>query len=306
VLRAADLVEAEHRGLDWDAVAEIRGSRRSAAAFARELGVSDTLIRKVRRGELWNGQPEQRNRNDVPRRVIVETLILGGLRVSELCGLDGPHVDLGAGRLRVPRSATKSDAGERNVPTVPALYRRLSDHRDRYPSAAGQPAFPTRNATRQNPDNIRSRILAPIWERANELLESDGQVQIAHMTPHTLRRTFASLLAVCDVPPRRAMYLMGHTDPSLTLAVYQQVLDLGKGSVGLIEQTLGCSLTEARALYNGESTIADVSGTNPEPAGEPARGRVGSRTRAPRIARDERGVSGTNPERSGENGSQVV
>jgi integrase len=33
------------------------------------------------------------------------------------------------------------------------------------------------------------------------------------------------------VPPRRAMYLMGHTDPSLTRAVYQQVLDMGKGSV---------------------------------------------------------------------------
>ena len=47
------------------------------------------------------------------------------------------------------------------------------------------------------------------------------------MTPHTLRRTFASILAVCDVPPRRAMYLMGHTDPTLTLAVYQQVLDMG-------------------------------------------------------------------------------
>jgi hypothetical protein len=38
----------------------------------------------------------------------------------------------------------------------------------------------------------------------------------------TLRRTFASILAVCDVPPRRAMYLMGRTDPTLTLAVYQQ------------------------------------------------------------------------------------
>lgn len=66
VLRAADLIEAEYRGLNWDKVAEIRGSGSSAAALARELGVSDTLIRKVRRGELWNGKPEQRNRNDVP------------------------------------------------------------------------------------------------------------------------------------------------------------------------------------------------------------------------------------------------
>lgn len=55
------------------------------------------------------------------------------------------------------------------------------------------------------------------------------------MTPHSLRRTFASILAVCDLPPRRAVYLMGHTNPSLTLAVYHRVLDVGKGSVEILE-----------------------------------------------------------------------
>jgi hypothetical protein len=79
------------------------------------------------------------------------------------------------------------------------------------------------------------------------------------MTPHTLRRTFASILAACDVPPRRAMYLMGHTDPTLTLAVYQHVLDMGRGSVGRLEEMLGCSLAEARAIYNGERVAAGVS-----------------------------------------------
>ena len=72
------------------------------------------------------------------------------------------------------------------------------------------------------------------------------------MTPHSLRRTFASILAVCDVPPRRAMYLMGHTDATLTLAVYQQVLDMGRGSVETLEELLGCTLVEARAIYNGD------------------------------------------------------
>jgi len=206
VIHAADLIEAEHRGLTWETVALIRGSNRPAVGLARELGVSDTLIRKVRRRELWNGEPERRNRNDVPRRVIVETLILGGLRVSELCGLDGPHLDLPAGRVRVPRSATKSDAGERIVPIMPALQSRLTAHREQYPTGHGEPAFPTRNGTRQNPDNIRSRILAPIRARANERLESEGRLGIAHMTPHILRRTFASILAVCDVPPRRATH----------------------------------------------------------------------------------------------------
>ena len=150
----------------------------------------------------------------------------------------------------MPASAT--------IPIVPALRQGLTEHRTEYPSGQGEPAFPTRNGTRQHPDNVRARILAPIRERANALLEAEGQLQIAHMTPHTLRRTFASILAVCDVPPRRAMYLMGHTDPTLTLAVYQQVLDMGKGSVGLLEETFGCSLAEARAIYNGEARAAEV------------------------------------------------
>jgi len=48
------------------------------------------------------------------------------------------------------------------------------------------------------------------------------------------------------------MYLMGHTDATLTLAVYQQVLDMGRGSVEILEELLGCTLVEARAIYNGD------------------------------------------------------
>jgi hypothetical protein len=52
----------------------IRASGRSALSLARELGVSDTRLRRVRNGELWKVGSEDRNRSDVPRRVIVETL----------------------------------------------------------------------------------------------------------------------------------------------------------------------------------------------------------------------------------------
>lgn len=248
----------------------IRSSDRSGLSFARELGVSDTLVRKVRRGELWNGEPGARNRNDVPRRVIVETLVLAGPRISELCGLDGPHLDLAGGRVRISRSATKTDAGERSIPIVPAFHWRLGEHRQRYQSRPGRPAFPTRNDTRQHPDNVRARILAPVRTRANELLEAERRLAIRLVTPHTLRRTFASILAVCDVPPRRAMYLMGHTDPTLTLAVYQQVLDMGKGSVETLEELLGCTLAEARAIYNGEVNSGQLSTTSRDPAGKNA------------------------------------
>jgi hypothetical protein len=70
VLKAADAIEAEHRGLTWDDVRLIRSSEASAVALARELRVSDVLIGKVRRGELWTDRAEPRNRNDVPRRVV--------------------------------------------------------------------------------------------------------------------------------------------------------------------------------------------------------------------------------------------
>ena len=87
------------------------------------------------------------------------------------------------------------------------------------------------------------------------------RLPIEHINPHTWAQ-FASILAACDVPPGRE-YLMGHTDPTLTLAVYQQVLDMGRGSVQRLEDLLGCSLAEARAIYNGETVGAGVSVLNP-------------------------------------------
>jgi hypothetical protein len=175
---------------------------------------------------------------------------------------------------------------------------------ERYPNGPGQPAFPTRNGTRQNPDNIRSRILAPIRDRANRQLEAEDRLPIAHMTPPTLRRTFASILAVCDVPPRRD--LMGHTDRTLTLAVYQQVLDVGKGSVELLEQTLGCTPAAARAAYNGEATAAEILGASREPAPGKSPGRSRSNEPLATNGRAASQVSGTNPEPSAQDASPAL
>lgn len=252
VLRAADDIEARHRGLTWETVALIRSSDRSAVSLARELRVSDTLVRRVRRGELWNASPGPRNRNDVPRRVLLEVLLFAGLRISELCGLDAAHLDVGRSRIWVPRDITKTPAGDRAVPMLPTVREQVARSVDGAAGGVFGPAFPTRNGTRQHPDNVRSRILRSMLERANEILVAGGAAPIARMTPHTLRRTFASILAVCDVPPRRAMYLMGHTNAALTLEIYQQVLDVGKGTVPVLEAAMGCSLDEARRIYNGD------------------------------------------------------
>jgi Phage integrase family len=121
---------------------------------------------------------------------------------------------------------------------------------------AHDPVFATRNGRRNTVDNVRRTIVAASVERANELLAARDQRQIARGTPHTLRRTFASILAELNLPPRRAMYLLGHTDPTLMVRVYQQVIDMGDGGVQMLETVIGCILDEALALLSGRGVLS--------------------------------------------------
>ena len=47
------------------------------------------------------------------------------------------------------------------------------------------------------------------------------------------------------------MYPIGHTDPTFTMRVYQQVLDMGGSAPEQLEQLLGCSVDEAFTLLSG-------------------------------------------------------
>lgn len=260
-LDAARALEAEHRGLGWGEIRAIRASDEPATRLACEHRVSDTLIRKIRRFELWTHEPERRC-NDIARLAIVATLALAGPRISELCGLDGRHVDLARRQITVPR--VKTDASERVVPLVPALHEILLMHRAENDWGPEDPVFATRNGTRNTPDNVRRRVVSAVHERANTLLENREQGAIRQLTPHTLRRTFASLLAEIGVSPRRAMYLLGHADAKLTMSVYQQVLYMGGTAVGTLENVVGCGIDEAFATLSGRA----VSGPKPDRAFE--------------------------------------
>jgi integrase len=50
----------------------------------------------------------------------------------------------------------------------------------------------------------------------------------ARMTPHSLRRTFCSLLYALGEDPGVVMDEMGHTDPALALRVYRQAMRRGE------------------------------------------------------------------------------
>jgi integrase len=263
LFEAAALLDREQRKLEWRDVRAIRASDDSATRLAAWYRVSETLIRRIRRGEIW----VTKRPREAKRLAAAATLVLAGPRVSELCQLEEPDLDLAARRIRMPR--VKTDASERTVPVVPALHEILLAARaDR--ERVGGPAYPTRNGTRQHPDNVRSRMLAAVRERANELLVEREVPLIGHMTPHTLRRTFASILAEVGVPPRRAMYLLGHADPTLTMRVYQQVLDMGGAAVETLEKVLGCTIEEAFATYCGRESLWTQSVPGAKIVSEPA------------------------------------
>ena len=83
---------------------------------------------------------------------------------------------------------------------------------------------PTRTGGRRDRQNV-NRVVQRSLRRANELRAHRGEPAIlAHVTPHTLRRSCISfmLAAGYDLPYVQAQ--VGHEDPTTTLGIYARVI----------------------------------------------------------------------------------
>jgi integrase len=161
---------------------------------------------------------------DTRRRCpLLATLTLAGLRISEALDLRWRDVNLDARRLRV--AAAKTDAGVREVDLTPALQELLADYRSRSPyTQPGDLVFPTGAGKRDNPSNVRNRFLDSAAKLANADLRAAGREPMPDVTPHSLRRTFISLLLAAGADVPYVMAQAGHTDPKMTLGLYAQVI----------------------------------------------------------------------------------
>jgi integrase len=198
-----------------------RGKRRKLKATRPQRAYLDSAAQIVAlldaAGELDQGS--RADRRHVNRRAQLATLIFAGLRISEFLAVRWRDVDLAGGWLTVRDS--KTDAGRRKVKIRPVLRDVLLRLRADYPDAAqGAYVFGTAQGKPQNASNVRSRVLTKAVERANERLEDAGEPPLPALTPHGLRRSFASLLYGIGEPPPVVMAELGHTDPSLALAIY--------------------------------------------------------------------------------------
>jgi integrase len=158
------------------------------------------------------------NRKHVERRAALATMIFAGLRISELCALRWSDVDLASGWLHV--RAAKTSAGVRKVEIRGALHDELDAAKARAKDTTGY-VFPTRAGGEQDTHNIRTRVVGAAVKRASENLAAADLASLPDkLTPHSLRRTFCSVLYALGVSPPVMMAEMGHTDASLALRVY--------------------------------------------------------------------------------------
>jgi hypothetical protein len=78
--------------------------------------------------------------------------------------------------------------------------------------------------------------MAPAVEKANEQLARDELDPLpTGLTPHSLRRTFASVLCAIGEPPQNVMAQLGHSTPAVTLRFYAREMSRRDGEPERLE-----------------------------------------------------------------------
>ncbi len=175
---------------------------------------------------------------------MIAVLVFAGLRVGELLALRWRDVDMAGGWMYVEES--KTDAGRRRIKIRGALRVEVARVRARQPeSGPDQVVFATSTGRQQSADNFRSRVLKPSVNEANRAPTASQSPPLPEgITPHSLRRTFASVLYALGEDPGIVMDEMGHTDPALALRVYRQAMRRGEREKAALKALVEGPLSE--------------------------------------------------------------
>jgi site-specific recombinase XerD len=159
----------------------------------REL---ERLLAQPDRAGVWERQFPGKPERD---RLLLAVMAYGGLRRSELVGLDWDDVDLSRRLLRVPKA---KGGRQRTVPIHPALAPLFAEY------------YATRVPLREQAVfvGVQGKRLhyTQLGQTFRRYVEAAGVNERKRVTPHTLRRVFASELLHAGANLRQIQELLGH------------------------------------------------------------------------------------------------
>jgi integrase len=182
-------------------------------------------------------------------RPMLATMAGAGLRNGEACALDWPDFDAGSGTLTV--AASKTDAGVRQVDLPDALRRELAKHKLRTRRSSDGPMFPNRNGQRQSVGNVERRLKTAIRRANTRLIEHGIRPIDEAVTPHSLRRLYASLRFALGDDPVYVAAQLGHTEPGFSMKVYASAVRRRERLIGVALREFDAALDWA-AMGSGE------------------------------------------------------
>jgi integrase len=177
-------------------------------------------------------------------RIIVWMLRWTGLRRGELCALRICDVHISPGAERIDVSKSKTASGIRTVPIPPELLPHikswLRDLAEEGQFKVHGPFLPTKNGTAMAPTQL-GRTLKRVAARAGVRVvpctcngsrahhergceRSRSGENVSTVTPHTLRRTYASHLLNRGVRLEVVSKLLGHASTTVTEQAYAELL----------------------------------------------------------------------------------
>jgi integrase len=169
------------------------------------------------------GRMDRHLRRDrqIGRRPMIAVMAKAGLRVTELCQLRWRAVDVHHERLIIEQA--KTEAGKREVDlTLDVIEELLAWRAERGSVKLDGFVFATASGKPRNKDNVRT-VLSRVVERANEERAANGRGSLPPVVPHTLRRTYISLMLEAGAPLHYVMDQVGHEDSKTTLEIYALV-----------------------------------------------------------------------------------
>ena len=140
-------------------------------------------------------------------KAILEIVYAGGLRVSELVGLSVGDIDFAVGYCRVLGKGNKERLVPIGVPAVNAIEAYLKAREQKGQQLKkGEPILLNRSGGRLSDRSVRNIV--------NKHMRQAGMFQ--HISPHTLRHSFATHLLEKGADLRSVQEFLGHVNMSTT------------------------------------------------------------------------------------------